>query len=195
MVTGLGYPFAWNGSAWTPLSIDESGNLLVGNQVRAAVATISSAVTVGSVSSSGPLAAGAIASNSTAYSSGRITTSTDNWGMVLRTSAGGDNAQPQSGVASVYANDVYLRSIGRWASQMANRRIYTQSYTFKKEVSLYLGAYKFCVLDNSTYADYTDHSYWISANLYYNGSAWILDGNPGDDQSSTTVTVTWSCYL
>lgn len=51
---------------------------------------------------------------------GRISTQAEDWGVVLRNGAGADNAQPTSGVGSAYVNDIYIRSAGKWASQIAN---------------------------------------------------------------------------
>lgn len=53
---------------------------------------------------------------------GPISTQAENWGLVLRNGAGADNAQPTSGVGSAYVNDIYIRSIGKWASQLGNSK-------------------------------------------------------------------------
>jgi hypothetical protein len=52
--------------------------------------------------------------------SGPLNVSTENWGLIVRNGAGADNVQPQSGVGSAYVNDVYIRSIGKWASQLGS---------------------------------------------------------------------------
>ncbi|WP_417276024.1 type II secretion system protein [Castellaniella sp.] len=48
---------------------------------------------------------------------GNISTADDNWALVARNGAGQDNAQQQNGIGSLYVNDIYLRSVGKWASQ------------------------------------------------------------------------------
>ena len=50
---------------------------------------------------------------------GDLSVANENWGLLLRNSAGQDNAAQQSGVGSAYLNDVFIRSVGRWASQMS----------------------------------------------------------------------------
>jgi hypothetical protein len=42
------------------------------------------------------------------------------WGVILRDGAGSMNVQPRSDVSSMYVNDIYLRSAGRWLSDVAN---------------------------------------------------------------------------
>jgi hypothetical protein len=41
------------------------------------------------------------------------------WGVILRDGAGSMNVQPRSDVSSMYVNDIYLRSAGRWMSDVA----------------------------------------------------------------------------
>ena len=38
--------------------------------------------------------------------------------MVTRMANGGDNAEPTNSRGSIYANDMYLRSTGKWVSQV-----------------------------------------------------------------------------
>lgn len=49
---------------------------------------------------------------------GRLQVFTDDWGSLLYGAGGNANASPQSAVGSIYANDIYIRSIGKWASQL-----------------------------------------------------------------------------
>lgn len=71
---------------------------------------------------------------------GRLSTQTEDWGVVLRNGAGADNAQPQSGVGSAYVNDVYIRSVGKWASQLGGPLPPT-SATFGTVVTGYNGCW------------------------------------------------------
>lgn len=50
--------------------------------------------------------------------SGQLTNNTNDYGLVLRNGNGLDNAQPQNSIGSAYVNDVYLRSVGKFASQI-----------------------------------------------------------------------------
>lgn len=43
----------------------------------------------------------------------------DDWAIVTRKADGGDNAEPKSPRGSIYVNDIYIRSIGKWASELA----------------------------------------------------------------------------
>lgn len=52
---------------------------------------------------------------------GNISGQSNWWSMITRDGWGGDNANPQSAAGSLYVNDVYVRSAGKWASQMANQ--------------------------------------------------------------------------
>ena len=61
---------------------------------------------------------GNVVSRGTLYAGGRATVHTEDWGLVLRNGSGADNVQPQNGVGSAYVNDVYVRSAGKWASQI-----------------------------------------------------------------------------
>lgn len=45
------------------------------------------------------------------------------WPLALRNPAGQDNAQPTNADGSAYLNDIYVRSIGRWVSQVENPNI------------------------------------------------------------------------
>lgn len=52
------------------------------------------------------------------YNYGYIQSTADNWGLLTYGPGWSANSAPQSYVGSVYTNDVYLRSIGKWASQL-----------------------------------------------------------------------------
>lgn len=57
-----------------------------------------------------------------------INVATDYWGLLLRNSGGGDNAQPQNSAGSAYVNDVFVRAVGKWASQMSSALRYGGQY-------------------------------------------------------------------
>jgi hypothetical protein len=49
---------------------------------------------------------------------GRLSSQHDDWALVLRNAAGVDNAQVSGAAGSAYVNDIYIRSVGKWASQL-----------------------------------------------------------------------------
>lgn len=50
--------------------------------------------------------------------SGSLASHSNWWPLILRNGSGQDNAQAQASPGSAYVNDVYIRSIGKWASQL-----------------------------------------------------------------------------
>jgi prepilin-type N-terminal cleavage/methylation domain-containing protein len=63
-----------------------------------------------------------------------ITVTTDNWGVIAGDAAGNLNATPASNVGSISVNDVYIRSIGGWASDIYNLAL--ENYTSANEARL-----------------------------------------------------------
>jgi len=55
--------------------------------------------------------------------SGNLAIGSNWWSLILRDGSQVDNSAPQSGAGSAYVNDVYIRSIGKWASQLSNATI------------------------------------------------------------------------
>ena len=126
--------FTCNGAgSWLPLGVDDAGNLAVAGTATMGgllLTTINventACPTNGRVSRN---AAGATLEcdsggwRRSVKSSGDVMTGTlnnhnDTWGLILRNSAGGDYNVPQAAGSSAYVNDIYLRSIGRWASTL-----------------------------------------------------------------------------
>jgi hypothetical protein len=72
----------------------------------------------------GEMQAGTVRANSALYSNSQTFTYgntynvSDSWGFLAYNSAWGANAQPQSAIGSIYVNDGYIRSAGKWLSQM-----------------------------------------------------------------------------
>lgn len=54
----------------------------------------------------------------TANGSHAITAQSNDWAMIARDAGGGLNAAPRNSAGSIHANDVYIRSSGKWASQI-----------------------------------------------------------------------------
>jgi hypothetical protein len=53
----------------------------------------------------------------------------NDWSVVSLAGGGVANASPQSYIGSAYVNDVYLRSVGKWASQMGGAPAFTSCQT------------------------------------------------------------------
>ena len=64
------------------------------------------------------------------YNYGYIQSTADNWGLLTYGPGWSANSAPQSYVGSVYTNDVYLRSIGKWASQLNQPNCHIQTTEF-----------------------------------------------------------------
>lgn len=74
---------------------------------------------VGNISSTGSVnAAGNITSSGSIRASGTIGAVTNNWGLTLYDGNFAGNVAPQSSIGSAWVNDIYIRSIGKWASQI-----------------------------------------------------------------------------
>jgi type II secretory pathway pseudopilin PulG len=126
--------FTCNGAgSWLPLGVDDAGNLAVagtatmGGLVLTTVNVENTACpTNGRVSrnaggatlhcESGVWRRGVNSSGDTM--TGTLNNHNDTWGLILRNSAGADYNTPQAAGSSAYVNDIYLRSIGRWASTL-----------------------------------------------------------------------------
>lgn len=126
--------FTCNGAgSWLPLGVDDAGNLAVagtatmGGLVLTTVNVENTACpTNGRVSrnaggatlhcESGVWRRGVNSSGDTM--TGTLNNHNDTWGLILRVATGADNITPQGSAASAYVNDIYLRSIGRWASTL-----------------------------------------------------------------------------
>jgi prepilin-type N-terminal cleavage/methylation domain-containing protein len=126
--------FTCNGAgSWLPLAVDDLGNLAV-----AGTATMGGlALTTINVENTACPLNGRVARNAAGATlhcesgvwrrgvntsgdtmTGRLNNHDDSFGFVMRNSAGADNAAAQSAAGSAYVNDIYLRSLGRWASSL-----------------------------------------------------------------------------
>jgi type II secretory pathway pseudopilin PulG len=135
--TGTGpRAYTCNGSSWVALAVNDAGALTVagtltvgGSETIAGALTANSTATVAGALTANSTAtiAGALRANSTATVGGRTTTAgvtssaymnvnADDWALLGRTSSGSDNATAQNTVGSIYVNDAYFRSVGKWAS-------------------------------------------------------------------------------
>lgn len=78
-------------------------------------------VTSQSVSNSGYLTTAGIGNSGDLNTQGTMVTNRDYWSMISRNGAGNDNATPTDAAGSIYVNDGYIRSAGKWISQIANQ--------------------------------------------------------------------------
>lgn len=136
--------FTCNGAgSWLPLGVDDAGNLAVagtatmGGLVLTTINVENTACpTNGRVSrnaggatlhcESGVWRRGVNSSGDTM--TGTLNVHNDTWGLILRSATGADNITPQGSAASAYVNDVYLRSIGQWASQLGSSDLAANMY-------------------------------------------------------------------
>jgi type II secretory pathway pseudopilin PulG len=78
----------------------------------------------GSVNVAGNVSGGSLNSNgNTISSNGSTYNAANTWSLVGLDGSWGGNAQPQSSAGSAYVNDVYIRSTGKWASQLGGSTI------------------------------------------------------------------------
>lgn len=101
----------------------------------------------------------------------------NNWSVVTGLSNGSLNAQPMDNDGSINTNDIYLRSTGKWVSQMQGVSSSTTT-SIGKVASLALGTHRFCVLsgvqNNMDSGVSTKTNQWVSGTV--NG-AWTYNSN------------------
>lgn len=105
----LGIQFAQ--AAWTA----PAGTPSAGNNAPAPI-NVSSV----NQSKAGGLTVKGFRNNANLYNYGTAVTRGNNWGLVLQNSSGVSNSADRSRVGSIYANDMYIRSAGRWLSDVAD---------------------------------------------------------------------------
>jgi hypothetical protein len=85
----------------------------------------------GNVNAAGTVTAGSLVSNvNVSNLNGTIYNAENTWALQGLDVGWGGNASPQSGVGSAYVNDVYIRSIGKWASQLGNINFAAACYVY-----------------------------------------------------------------
>jgi hypothetical protein len=94
----------------------------------------------------------------------------DDWGYLAYGSGWSPNAEPQSLRGSAYLNDVYLRSLGKWASQLGatgQTRVGVNGVTFVSS-----GAYPWLTVTTSNkYAPQDgSHTAWSDYYVFVNGA-------------------------
>nr|WP_293602093.1 MULTISPECIES: shufflon system plasmid conjugative transfer pilus tip adhesin PilV [unclassified Polaromonas] len=83
-------PYTCTGATWAALSVDDQGNSYQAG----------------------------IASNAGVSSTGRISVSSNDWNVVMLDAAGNANAAAKTAPGSAYVNDMYVRSAGKWVSEI-----------------------------------------------------------------------------
>ena len=105
-------------------AIRQNGSLYLQHMDGSAadIASVGNITSTGSVSAAGNItAAGSVnAYGSFVSYNGIIYGVSNNWGMQLLNAGWGGNGAPQSAVGSANVNDIYIRSIGKWASQLGS---------------------------------------------------------------------------
>ena len=99
-----------------------SGTVQAGTNIYSGGAVVAA----GSVEGSYLYSSGSIVTNGSALNAGRGTYnySDTDWAFLGYGAGGNPNAQPTNYIGSAYLNDVYLRSVGRWVSQMLTPKSY-----------------------------------------------------------------------
>lgn len=105
--------YVWSGGGVTAAGTVQGNYLYSGGDVYAA-----NTVQGNYVYSRGDLyAAGNMQGNYITARAGLRSYSSGDWGVILGDSGGNLNANPTSYLGSMHVNDIYLRSVGQWASQ------------------------------------------------------------------------------
>jgi hypothetical protein len=71
----------------------------------------------GGVATSGHVATGGVTSTN-AVNAASFYSTLQSWGVVTRDGAGNNNAQARDAAGSIHVNDIWIRSIGKWASEL-----------------------------------------------------------------------------
>jgi type II secretory pathway pseudopilin PulG len=159
-------------------SIRAAGNVQAGSTVTGNVAVNSNGTmaAVGNIESAAGVygkllySFGDLQSNGNATNfGGRTNNVGDDWGYLAYASGWSANAEPQSGRGSAYLNDVYLRSLGKWASQLGasgQTRVGLNGLTFVSN-----GGYSWLTVTTSNkYAPQDgSHTAWSDYAVYVNG--------------------------
>lgn len=157
-------------------SVSSSGNISAGGQVSGQRVVASDFVQAGGTVIAGANvgAAGSVVSNVSAVNyNGSTYNISNDWGML--TYAGNAalpwmNAEPQNARASLHVNDIYIRSVGKWASQLSAvgmSRSGVNGVAFNSD-----GGYSWVTVTVSVKygpADST-HTAWSQWYLYVNGA-------------------------
>jgi len=144
------------------LSVDQSGNLNTnsvqvpaGNNIR-----------VGSSSYYGDGSNSAVRQSGTFYvqhydgsranissgdiNSGTVNVANETWGLILRNGSSGNNSAAQNAVGSANLNDIYLRSINKWMSQLNNQAaLKVSTYGTCTPGTYNIGNHIYCATGNS----------------------------------------------
>jgi hypothetical protein len=91
--------------------------IVVGNVASQSI-TNSGYLTTAGIGNSGYLTTAGIGNSGDLNTQGTMVTNRDYWSVISRNGAGNDNASPTDAAGSIYINDAYFRSVGKWASQL-----------------------------------------------------------------------------
>lgn len=135
------------------------------------------------VNVAGTVTGGAVTSTSNLVNyAGTSYNVSNTWGFIGYDAGWGANATPQSAVGSAYVNDIYIRSIGKWASTIAGGSRISGQYSMCSGCagSSYIGRHNFCAV--SGYGQY--HNAYgnvrVAAGPYADNTYdWYLDATTG----------------
>jgi hypothetical protein len=160
-------------------SVSATGNIQAGSTVtgNAAVNSGGTMWAAGNIQSAAGVygnllySSGDLQSNGNAINyTGRTYNVGDDWAYLSYTSGWNTNAQPQAARGSAYLNDVYLRSIGKWASQLSatgQTRIGVNGLAFYSN-----GGYSWITVTTTNKYGPQDgtHTAWTNYYVYVNGN-------------------------
>lgn len=116
----IGNTIFYGDTANTVIKQDGALYLRHQNNTPADIAEVRNITSQGSISAAGNVTASGEVHGQTFVSLGGVYYGvSNNWGMQLLDAGWGGNSAPQSAVGSAHVNDIYLRSIGRWASSIS----------------------------------------------------------------------------
>jgi hypothetical protein len=127
MVQSMVKPYMWNGTAWVQVSSDYSGTVKVGNLQLTNVASENTACSpngLQAINSSGALLScvngvwARYVRVSGDTMTGRLQVGTNDWSFVGLDAGNNMNVAPQNPAGSLDINDAYVRSVGKWLSQI-----------------------------------------------------------------------------
>ncbi len=114
----------------------------------------------------------------------------DDWAIVTRKADGGDNAEPQNSRGSIYVNDIYIRSIGKWASQLAAGSVPQGTLCgvavryWSGPISPYVSCQWQSIITSTTIPSWYTQPAWYDENGNYYPESWI---------DTSTTQQAWNC--
>lgn len=132
-------------------------------------------------SKAGSLTVKGFRNNANLYNYGTAVARSNGWGLILQNGSAASNASDRSRAGSIYANDMYIRSAGRWLSDVADDArkkgtasigsvsTYSAGGSYGSTNQRRLGAKKFCSV---SYIRNAEDSHYC--HVWKSGSNWYI---------------------